>query len=46
MISLSGGDLGGQEVDGANWAIGDEKQFGAYRYKRISETLAVYVGMV
>jgi len=46
MVTLSGGDLSGQEVDGTGWAIGAEQSFGAYRYKRISETLAVYVGGV
>lgn len=45
MVTLSGGDLGGQEVDGTGWLIDAEQSFGAYRYKRVSETQAVYVGM-
>lgn len=43
-IILSGGDLGGTEVDGAGWAIGEDRVFDGLVYCRVSETQAVFSG--
>jgi hypothetical protein len=44
MVTLSGADLGGNEVSGADWAIGGERTFDGLVYRRISDDQAVYVG--
>lgn len=45
MITLSGGDLGGTQVDAADWAVGAEKTFeGGYIYRRDGD-MAVFCGM-
>lgn len=44
MITLSGGEFGGVEVDSTGWEIGETRDFGGWVYKRIDETQAVYVG--
>ena len=45
MVNLSGGDLGGTVVDGAEWVIGTEKVFDGLRYRRISADQAVFSGI-
>lgn len=44
MVTLSGGNLGGQEVDGSGWEVGEERQFSGLVYRRVSDTQAIYVG--
>ena len=44
MVTLSGADLGGNEVNGADWAIGEERAIEGLIYRRISDDQAVYVG--
>lgn len=50
-VQLSGGDLGGQIVDGSKWKINSEKEFQGYVYRRLEDDgealtsdKAVYVG--
>ena len=45
MLTLSGGDEGGSEVDGAGWPIGDEKVINGAVYRRVSEDQAVFAGL-
>lgn len=44
IVTLSGADLGGSEVDGTGWAIGEERAFSGLLYRRISADQAIYVG--
>lgn len=44
MVTLSAGPLGGQEVDGSDWEIGTEKVFEGLKYRRDTESDAVYTG--
>lgn len=46
MVTLSGGNLGGSQVDGTGWIVGDEQVFDGHRYRRIDDTTAVFVGSV
>lgn len=45
MLTLSGGDLGGQEYDATGWDIDTEKTISGYIYRRISVNQAIFVGM-
>lgn len=42
-VTLSGGPMGGEDVEGEGWNVGEEKTFGAARYRREGRQ-AVYVG--
>jgi hypothetical protein len=44
IVTLSGADLGGTEVDGSGWEIGTEREFSGLLYRRISAGQAIYVG--
>lgn len=44
MVSLSGGDLGGTQIDGVDWDVGQLKEISGLLYRRIDEIQAVYVG--
>lgn len=46
MVTLSGGDMGGEVVDGTGWPINEIKEFGTLMYRRVSETQAVFAGEV
>lgn len=43
MITLSGGDLGGTQVDGSSWAVGAEQVIQGYRYRNVDGQIAVFV---
>ena len=45
MLILSGGNEGGSEVDGAGWAIGDDRVINGAVYRRVSEDQAVFAGL-
>jgi hypothetical protein len=45
MVTLSGGPLGGQQIDGTDWAVGETRQVEAFAYRREDETVAVFVGV-
>lgn len=44
MVTLSGGALGGDQVPGNGWAIGEEHVYDGLIYRRVSDDQAVYVG--
>jgi hypothetical protein len=44
MVTLSGGDLGGEKVPGNGWAVGEEHTIDGLIYRREPDDLAVYVG--
>jgi len=44
MVTLNGGDLGGTEVDGEGWPVGDVRVFSGLRYRRDGDT-AVFIGV-
>jgi hypothetical protein len=44
MVSLSGGEHGGQEVDGTGWADGEVRDFSGWLYRRQGDQ-AVFIGM-
>jgi hypothetical protein len=44
MVTLSGGQHGGDEVDGTGWANGDVRDISGFLYRREGDQ-AVFVGM-
>ena len=45
MVNLSGGNEGGNLVDGTGWSIGSEMTFNGSIYRRIADDQAIFVGM-
>lgn len=44
MLTLSGGEDGGLEVDATGWAIGEERTINGAIYRRASDEQAIFVG--
>ncbi|WP_293862521.1 hypothetical protein [uncultured Alsobacter sp.] len=44
QVTLSGGDLGGEVVEGEGWAEGERRDFNGFLYERRGDQ-AVFVGM-
>jgi hypothetical protein len=45
MVTLSGGDWGGREVDGQAWAIDGVLAIDGLLYRRVPGDQAVYIGV-
>ena len=45
MVTLSGGDLGGEQVPGHGWVVGEEHTLEGLIYRREPDDLAVYTGV-
>ena len=44
MVTLSGGSLGGQDVDGADWPEGETRNIEGSLYRRAGDQ-AVFIGL-
>jgi hypothetical protein len=43
-VNLSGGERGGEVVEGAGWPMGEERTFGGFKYRRDYIDMAIYTG--
>jgi hypothetical protein len=44
MVTLTGGPMGGEQIDGDGWAPNTERVFGGLKYRRDYVDLAVFTG--
>lgn len=45
MVTLHGGDLGGQQVDRGDWQLGQVKAFQGLNYRLDKDDFAVFIGV-